>query len=325
MCVRLDPKRQDPSGFRESPTTAEAELGSSVASKPGAKAVPLIVVGMNRSGTKWLSNILCNHPEVAGIQSPLHTGILETNFFGTVQRMFGEELPVDHYVGLVEMWAQSDFFKASGVEKELFYSLRPRPRGPLQMFVTLMEEMARRRGARYWLQKTSPLAAREILSRLPPGRVIVTRRSALPLLESTVRLRRDLGVPISAVRAAAIFALEEKILRRIERGPGALVTSYERMQSAPEAEPARLCAALGLSHDPSLTQVSYERNTSFRREGERDQVFSQLERLAIRSTLATTRWLPLELLAWVRERLRTGGTGLVEGTFREIIRERDLD
>jgi hypothetical protein len=280
---------------------------------------------MNRSGTKWLSNILCNHPEVAGIQSPLHTGILETNFFGTVQRMFGEELPVDHYVGLLEMWAQSDFFKASGVEKEWFYQLRPRPAGPLQMFLTLMEEVARRRGARYWLQKTSPLVAREILPRLPGARVIVTRRSPLPLLESTVRLRRDLGERISAIRAAAIFALEDEILRHIERNAGALVTSYERIQGSPEAEASRLCAALDLTFDPTLLRVPFDRNTSFQRESDREQIFSGMERFAIYSTLGAMRWIPLELLAFLRDRLRGGGTRLVEGTFREIIRRHGLD
>lgn len=297
---------------------------SSLAAAPGAKPVPLIVIGMNRSGTKWLSNILCNHREVAGIQSALHTGVLETNFFGTVQRLFGEELSVDHYVGLLEMWAQSDFFKAAGVEKELFYALRPRPSSPLQMFVTLMEEVARRRGARYWLQKTSPLAAREILARLPPGRVIVTRRAALPLLESTVRLRRDAGERISSFRAAAIFALEEQILERIEREPGTLATSYERIQADPAAEASRLCEALGLAYDARLLEVPFEKNTSFAGASEREQVFSGGEHLAIRTTLALARRLPLTLLDWLRERLRGEQTQLVEGTFREIVRRHGL-
>jgi hypothetical protein len=298
---------------------------SSLAAEPGTQPVPLIVVGMNRSGTKWLSNILCNHPDVAGIQSPLHTGILETNFFGTVQRIFGDSLTVDHYVGLVEMWAQTDFFKASGADKELFYKLRPRPSAPLALFVALMEDVARRRGARYWLQKTSPLAAREILPRLGPCRVIVTRRAALPLLESTVRLRRDQGEQISPLRAATIFALEDKILAALERDAGVLVTSYERIQSAPEAEAERLCAALGLRYDRGLLDVPYEPNTSFSRAGEREQVFSGAERIAIRLGLAVAGALPLGLLAWLRERIRRGGARLVEGTFREIIQRHGLD
>ena len=297
---------------------------SSLAAEPGTKPVPLIVVGMNRSGTKWLSNILCNHPEVAGIQSPLHTGILETNFFGTVQRMFGDALPVDHYVGLVEMWAQSDFFKASGVEKELFYRLRPRPTGPLQMFLTLMDDVARRRGARYWLQKTSPLVAREILPRLPHARVVVTKRATLPLLESTVRLRRDLGERISPLRAAAIFALEDKILRRIEAGAGVLVTSYERIESDAAGEISRLCAALELRYDAGLLRVPFDRNTSFQSARDRS-VFSPLERIMLRTTTAAARWIPLELLARLRDRLRKQDARLVEGTFRELIRRHGLE
>jgi hypothetical protein len=145
------------------------------------------------------------------------------------------------------------------------------------------------------------------------------------VLESTVRMRRDLGERISPIRAAAVFALEDKILGRIERDADVLATSYERIRSEPEAEASRLCAALGLRYDAALLQVSFEQNTSFRRAGEREQVFSGLERLAIRATGAAMRVLPLELLTWLRDRLRSGQTRLVEGTFREITRRYGLE
>ncbi|MCK4320989.1 sulfotransferase [candidate division WOR-3 bacterium] len=39
-------------------------------------ASPIFVIGKNRSGTKWLSNVIANHKDVACIQHELFGGIL---------------------------------------------------------------------------------------------------------------------------------------------------------------------------------------------------------------------------------------------------------
>ena len=88
---------------------------------------PIIVVGMNRSGTKWVSNILCNHEDVIGVQSERHFGILETNMFGTMQDKFDLSSPED-YVGFLEMWSKTEFFRRTDIDKQMFYELAPRPR-----------------------------------------------------------------------------------------------------------------------------------------------------------------------------------------------------
>ncbi|MBA7629902.1 hypothetical protein ES703_37409 [subsurface metagenome] len=42
-------------------------------------ASPIFVIGKNRSGTKWLSNVIANHKDIACIQHELFGGILEAN------------------------------------------------------------------------------------------------------------------------------------------------------------------------------------------------------------------------------------------------------
>ena len=62
---------------------------------------PVIVIGMTRSGTKWLSNILCNHSEMIGVQSEQHGGIIETNMFHIMPRKFNLSF-ADDYIAFIE-------------------------------------------------------------------------------------------------------------------------------------------------------------------------------------------------------------------------------
>ena len=41
----------------------------------------IIIIGMDRSGTKWISNEISNHPDIIAIRDEEHNGILETNMF----------------------------------------------------------------------------------------------------------------------------------------------------------------------------------------------------------------------------------------------------
>ena len=81
----------------------------------------IFVLGKNRSGTKWLSNIILNNKEIAGIQSNYHRGILETNLFNVFNRKFGNLKRRDDYIAFVEVFTATDFFKLTGLSKELLY------------------------------------------------------------------------------------------------------------------------------------------------------------------------------------------------------------
>ena len=117
---------------------------------------PIIVIGMHRSGTKWLSNILCNHPEIIGLQRDrvreegASGGAMESNVLGRIQGMFGDLSRPDDYIGLIEFWSQTDLFKLSAADKELFYQLKPRPRSYYEVFRVLMDDLATRHQKRFW-------------------------------------------------------------------------------------------------------------------------------------------------------------------------------
>lgn len=51
--------------------------------------LPVFVVGRNRSGTTWLANQLCEHPDIVGVQHERHHGIHESAYFGLIDGRFG--------------------------------------------------------------------------------------------------------------------------------------------------------------------------------------------------------------------------------------------
>lgn len=275
---------------------------------------PIIVIGMNRSGTKWLSNILCNHPEVAGVQSERFTGIVETNIFETLPRKFGDLSRPDDYVAFVEFWALTEFFQIASVHKEMFYRLNPRPNNYYTLFSLLMNEVARRQRSNYWLQKTSPWHAPEALENFPEAKCLVIRRDRVDTLRSAHFLATGGKSPLSW---KMIFGniLQDKILKKLERRRGAVSVRYEALRRNSEAEVARVCQQLGLSFQRDMLQVPFRKNTSFRTEQDRTFAFSRKERARIRIASTLGLVIPMRILLIARRIWGKRGTSVVPGTF----------
>lgn len=88
-------------------------------------AQPIFIIGKNRSGTKWLSNIIAAHKEIACVQRPGAGGILESNTLSNMYYIFGSLKHDNNFIGFLECKAKTNFFKLSGLSKEFFYKKRP--------------------------------------------------------------------------------------------------------------------------------------------------------------------------------------------------------
>src|SRR5690606_13149279 len=153
---------------------------------------PIILVGLARSGTKWVSNIIASHEDVVAVQSPTAGGILETDMFEGLRDKFDLGFPTD-YIGLTELWSRTEFFRLAGRDPEKFYRLDPRPRSPFAVFDLLMSDFARRHRCTHWLQKTSPLNALDVLDYFRSAKVVVVRRDLLDNARSALALRARHG------------------------------------------------------------------------------------------------------------------------------------
>jgi len=82
----------------------------------------IFVIGKNRSGTKWLSNTIANHQKIACIQRPGAGGILETNIINRMPNIFGTLKKDNNFIGFIECFSQTNYFKLLHVEKEELYN-----------------------------------------------------------------------------------------------------------------------------------------------------------------------------------------------------------
>jgi Sulfotransferase family len=282
------------------------------------RPIPIFVVGMNRSGTKWLSNILCNHTEIIGVQSEIHTGIVETNMLGAIPRAVGDLRRVENYIAMVELWSQTDFFKSSGIDKNFFYDCEPRPNSCASALALLMELLAKRHGARYWLQKASPLDIWPALEHFPERRLVLIAREMMPTLESRIQLRRNTGTGMSHLHATYLHAIQKKLMTRIGAENEAISIRYESLVADPKVETQRICTWLDIVFQENMLKVSYQKNTSFADAAPDRMVFKPHQRALITAEAKFFSMIPLAILQWIRERLRDSSPYFVEGTFREI-------
>lgn len=280
---------------------------------------PIIVVGMNRSGTKWLSNIISRHPDVIAVQSRRNNGILETNMFGALPDKFDLSRP-DEYIGLVELWAATHFFRLTGLDKELFYRLSPRPGNGLQLFEILMNEYARRAHKGHWLQKTTPKLADKVLEHFPQARVVVIRRGLMDTMRSTIAMQSWSGRR-SFFRAAWDFVYQGKLLNRLCRQHPTVEMDFGTLRAEPAREEARLFHELGLARE-NLSEDAFPPNVSFASNQQRRNIMSRRVSLFARLLVGAMWLIPLPILSAAiagRARFRKRKiVPLVADTFGEL-------
>lgn len=115
---------------------------------------PIFVLGLERNGTTWIQNILCNHPEIAGAQHYAHWGIKESYICSNIL-YWGDFKDNDDLIEFLELYSTGDYFKLVEGDKEYFY--QNRPEDFTDFFLELMDDHADKNDATYWITKLDSL------------------------------------------------------------------------------------------------------------------------------------------------------------------------
>lgn len=283
----------------------------------GRAPQPIFVVGLNRSGTKWLSNELSRHPRIACVLSE-KTGIRETNMF----RGFGRKFDLsrfDEFIALVELWSATDFFERTGIDKARIYQLDPLPRDSYELLVALMNLFAQRLGKSHWLQKAQPMAGLELWERFPQAHFVAIRRDRIDQVRSHVKLSGDRSLR-NLARATFAYTRDNRILDRFSRRAGCPEVTYGEMNSNKDAVIGALLKGWGLEPMPAERDSHLLPNSSFSASDARDKYFTAFQRGWISLLGGLLSWIPTGVMFWFARRSWRRLGPVVPGTFDNIHR-----
>lgn len=254
-------------------------------------AQPLFVIGRNRSGTKWLSNVLSNAEGVTSLRRDDETGIVETDVFDKFPAAFGELRIKENRLAFLACFLETNSARLSGLAREEIAAIPARDYPGF--FRAFMDLTAERRGCRAWLQKGSSLLLPTLHAAYPDARFVVIRRDLRDNVRSSLaQTRLFSGTPgrprdtrsAPLVNEVLSYHLHRKVEERYLDEPNVALVRYEELLADPEATARRACEALGLPFEPALLEVRARRNTSYRGQLRRDEVLTPaMER--------TLRWL----------------------------------
>lgn len=254
-------------------------------------------------------------------------GMMETNLFGNLQRVFASLPGSDEYVGFIKLWTSTDFFKQTGLNTDFLLKLSPRPTDIISIFGTVMNELAKINGCRFWIQKTSPFQAPTALEKFTNSRKVLIRRGIVDTVRSQLGGIRRSGVRGNLLKEVYFYVLQGKILDRIQRdfSQQDAVTEYEILKQDPESEARRICSIIGLEYTPDMLEISFRRNTSFKDAQQRESTISSREENLIHIFNRIFRILPLWFLKLVRIIYsRSSSSIFVPGTFASTSIEYDI-
>lgn len=263
---------------------------------------PIFVLGLQRSGTTWLANLLCQHGSCIGIQSRDHDGIHESVFFSHFSRSYGDLHVESNFKRFRQDFAQSDYFLLSKLPTSWFDEVQYRDYGSI--FYDLMERVARREGATHWIEKSPhhTLHCQDIAKLFPSAKFVCLLRQSGTLIPSLMNApwRAKSRYPmrgLQILRSCSTYTLYKKHLHDFARdNPNAIVLYYEDIIADPQHELGKLCQFLGLECQPEMLDVPFTQNSSFRSKADRSKALNSLDRLSIRACLACLQPIPRRFL-----------------------------
>lgn len=230
---------------------------------------PVFVLGLQRSGTTWVANLLAAHPDVAAVAAPDHQGVHESVFFSHFATAFGPWEDATIRCRFFDAFLDSDYFLLTGLSAE-----RARATAAVSyaaFFREIMDAFASARGARVWIEKSPhhTLIAESIAADYPDALFVCVERDTLSLLRSRLWAygRRPQAYPRRALTICAACASNVFHRRAMRRFRSLGLAESVRIRFAdlkrdPQTAIAPVLVALGLEAASALSPL-YKANSSF--------------------------------------------------------------
>jgi hypothetical protein len=264
-------------------------------------AQPVFIIGRNRSGTKWLSNLVSNHSEVAAVTNEKFAGILETNMFVQFPKAFGTLKIEDSYFAFVSCYQHTNFFKFTGLSQDILYQ-EPRILDYFEFFRFIMDAFAKSQNKSFWLQKSATYNLKALVKAYPDAKFIIIQRNLADNLRSSIGLRRNRkNEPVATTIEQEIFGYYYSIKtdRKYLGLKNVTLVKYEDLKKDRVSVLQEVCRFLSLSFEPGMENDRFKKNTSFGSEERRNAFFDWKDELKIKVLSPIIRLMPYALMHWI--------------------------
>lgn len=263
-------------------------------------ATPIFIVGVQRSGTTWLANQLSAHSQIAGVQD-MEFGTRESLFFSYFAGRYGDLTNKANYIEFVEVFSATDYFEYLGGAADDLYALWPASYA--EVFRHVMDDLAHRRGAAHWLEKSPDhtVYISEIAEAYPDAVFIAIRRDVLSVTQSRLvwerklmgRLERTLFILKSVYRWTCFYKIIHDFAAR---NPARIhIVEYQAMRSDKAVTLQHVCEFLNIPFEERLASDQYAPNTSYREKQPNKGLFPA-EKQLIRVAAAALQLVPTRIL-----------------------------
>lgn len=257
---------------------------------------PIWVIGLNRSGTKWISNTLSNHDQVSAIRHEVHGGIVESPLLDIMPLVARDLAIAGDFERFIEVFSRSDYCQLSPLSADSIRALTPRPLDCLAVQGILGAQLAKEKGTATWLQKASPFNVAACLDHFPGARFVWIWRDIQDQLNASIKRSQQHGDDTSILRFVFVYVLGEKLRRSHESRENFISIRYEDLKADIEGVTRRVCAHVGLPYEERMIESRFAKNTAFTSDAERRKNLSAWDRTIISVSSTLFGLIPLSLL-----------------------------
>jgi len=268
-------------------------------------AKPIFVIGIQRSGTTWLANLLGEHPDIAAVRHEDHHGIHESGYFKFIDNRYGDLRVGTNFVEFAETMLASDYIALTGISRNFLYDLWPTTYS--EAFRAIMDDYAQRHDATAWLEKSPmhTLYAEHIASVYPDAVFVGIKRDLSMVMASQMEMKRGSKTESRSNRSKFIarhtirWVHYNRVLDSFAaRFPNRIyLTKYEQLRADTHDSVKEICEFMGLPFDSDMLGQSFAPNTSHSGKVDRTKILTDKEKQLMHRTAAMTQLIPHRTLS----------------------------
>ncbi|MEM1398423.1 MAG: sulfotransferase [Pseudomonadota bacterium] len=268
---------------------------------PASATIPVFILGIQRSGTTWVANLLAAHPAIAAVKAERHHGVHESVYFSHFARCYGPWEDASARARFLKAFLASDYFSLTGLDPTGFADTDARSYAAF--FREVMDRFAADNDRHIWLEKSPhhTLLGDELAKAYPDAVFICIIRPTMDLLRS--RLWSFGRTPPPYPKRLAVIAracVSNAFHRRslvgfAARHARAFSLDYADLSADPLAALAPLWPALKLD-PPEKLESAFAANTSFGSATQRKRALTATDRAVARAFIAAVTLVPQSIL-----------------------------